>query len=283
MSTDNDSRSGLITKDEVLSLLFELYPWARSFRSAPLWDYAAELFSVPAFRSKSSVRCHAMVLLQAAIERVARARGCSEAEIVRFREEISVYPVMQTGPHLHLLFEPDAFYTHLFSLMGIYAHKRQSYISYACSTVKFVERGRKGPAWLRIEDQSINVFGLTRSKMIPYSILARNSPYRFELLNVDHPERPSETLLQLKAALPKQEFCSAADAIKTANQSLWSKYFSPTVSLLQFDDDDVADLVVDHLVDRDAWLSIYLVGNLAFARSILRTSVTWSIRHGAGG
>lgn len=50
-------------------------------------------------------------------------QGCAEDRIHRIGEEILKAPVMQTGPHLHLLIEPDAYYTHLFSLMGLMAHR----------------------------------------------------------------------------------------------------------------------------------------------------------------
>lgn len=143
-------------------------------------------------------------------------QGCAEDRIHRIGEEILKAPVMQTGPHLHLLIEPDAYYTHLFSLMGLMAHRRTAYISYAVSTVKFVERGRKGPGWLRLEG---NAWTDSQSDD-PLSILARNGLYCFQLKNVDRPEFDGDASSRLRALLPPDEFPSAAKAIRRANAVL---------------------------------------------------------------
>ena len=64
-------------------------------------------------------------------------------------------PVLQTGPHCLLLIEPDAFYTHLFSLLGLQAHVREWYITYHASTVSFSEKAKKGPGWLWLQDEPL--------------------------------------------------------------------------------------------------------------------------------
>ncbi|MBW9064627.1 hypothetical protein JNB71_14990 [Rhizobium herbae] len=259
----------LVSKSEVLALIFQLFPWARQFEHAQLSDYAKSVFAANAEQSECAPRSQAMSLLGSLIGRVAQRRGFSTAQVSRFEREIQASPVLQTGPHLHLLIEPDAFYTHLFSLMGLRSHGRACYISYACSTVKFVERGRKGPAWLQIDGDAVNVFGLSRSKMIPYSILGRNSCYGFQLQNVDRHGPDSEPLSCLREILPAGEFPSAAEAIKAANLSLWKRYFDSRIDFLQLDDGDVADLVRDHLCDGRSWLRNRLIEDQAFAARLL--------------
>ncbi|MBB3918621.1 hypothetical protein GGQ65_005961 [Rhizobium fabae] len=259
----------LVSKSDVLALIFELFPWARQFEKAPLNDYAKAVFSLNSEQSECSERSRAMSLLRSWIGRVAERRGFSAGAALRFQREMAAAPVLQTGPHLHLLLEPDAFYTHLFSLMGLRAHGRTCYISYACSTVKFVERGRKGPAWLQIDGDALNVFGLSRSKMIPYSILGRNSRYSFQLQNVDRPGPDSEATSCLREMLPAGEFQSAADAIKAANLHLWKRYFDSQVDFLQLDDSDVGDLVADHLSNDQSWLRAGLIEDRAFAMRLL--------------
>ncbi|MBY5774854.1 hypothetical protein HFN63_33025 [Rhizobium leguminosarum] len=259
----------LLSKRDVLSLIFELFPWVRQFERAPLNDYAKAVFSVDPQQSECAERNQAMSLLLAWIGRVAQSRGFPAVSISRFQREMEAAPVLQTGPHLHLLIEPDAFYTHLFSLMGLRAHGRTGYISYACSTVKFLERGRKGPAWLQIDGDALNVFGLSRSKMIPYSILGRNSRYRFQLQNVDRAGPDSEATSRLREVLPAGEFQSAAEAIKAANLCLWRRYFDSQMDLLQLDDSDVGNLVTDHLSDKQSWLRAGLVEDRAFAMRLL--------------
>ncbi|SCB61546.1 hypothetical protein GA0061105_11962 [Rhizobium aethiopicum] len=259
----------LVSKEEVLALIFELFPWMRQFGVGSLNDYAKAVFSVESNQSECAARRHAMSLLRSWVGTVAQCRGFSAGAVSRFQREIEAAPVLQSGPHLHLLIEPDAFYTHLFSLMGLRARGRKCYISYACSTVKFVERGRKGPAWLQINGDAVNVFGLSRSKMIPYSILGRNSSYRFHLQNVDRPGPDLEAVSCLRELLPADEFQSAAEAIKAANLCLWKRYFDSQVDFLQLDDSDVADLVADHLSDDRSWLRTSLVEDTAFAMRLL--------------
>jgi len=259
-----------LSKSEVLELICRMFPWIAGFRHRPLGDYASTAFDVEASDNSCEIRQHAKTLLGRCVHNAARRAGFSADTSDRFRHEILEFPVLQTGPHLHLLIEPDAYYTHLFSLMGIRAHRRPAYISYAVSTVKFVERGRKGPGWLRLEDNSFNVFGLTRSRMIPYSVLARNGPYRFKLMNVDRPNAVSDAGSRLMSMLPQGEFSSAATAIKQANIGLWKKFFDARVDFLQLDDDDIADLVVEHLSDNSSWLAREVISDQDFAANLLR-------------
>ncbi len=271
MSEPADEMTQQFNKHAVLELIGTLFPWIAGFRHASLSDYARAAFDIEPHSSRSHIRRHAMSLFQCCVQRAARNAGYGHEKADFIAAEIANAPVMQTGPHLHLLVEPDAYYTHLFSLMGLLAHRRSAYISYAVSTVKFVERGRKGPGWLRVGGESVNVFGLSRSQMIPYSILAQNGPYRFALKNVDRAEADGELVAKLRSILPQEEFSSAALAIKRANASLWQQYFDPDINFLQIDDDDVADLVVAHLRDNSSWLVRNLFGSRGFAQDLLST------------
>jgi hypothetical protein len=259
-----------ISKSDVLELICRMFPWIAGFQHRTLADFAHAAFDVEPSHSRCEIRQHAKTLLGRCVHNAARRAGFSADTSDRFRDEILEFPVLQTGPHLHLLVEPDAYYTHLFSLMGIRAHRRPVYISYAVSTVKFVERGRKGPGWLRLGGDAFNVFGLTRSRMIPYSVLARNGPYRFKLINVDRPNAISDAGSHLMSMLPQGEFSSASAAIKQANIALWKKFFDARVDLLQLDDDDIADLVVEHLSDNSSWLARELISDQEFAANLLR-------------
>jgi hypothetical protein len=259
-----------ISKSDVLELICRMFPWIDGFRHRPLGDYASAAFDVEPSGSSCEIRQHAKTLLGRCVHNAARRAGFSADASDRFRHEILEFPVLQTGPHLHLLVEPDAYYTHLFSLMGIRAHRRPVYISYAVSTVKFVERGRKGPGWLRLEGDAFNVFCLTRSRMIPYSVLARNGPYGFKLTNVDRPNVIGDAGSRLMSMLPHTEFSSAAAAIKQGNIALWRKFFDARVEFLQLDDDDIADLVVEHLSDSSSWLARAVISDQEFAADLLR-------------
>jgi hypothetical protein len=260
----------ILSQSEVLDLIGRMFPWIAGFRDRPLGDYAHAAFGVESTESRSETRQHARKLLGRCVHKAARRAGFTADASDRFRDEILEFPVLQTGPHLHLLIEPDAYYTHLFSLMGVRAHQRPVYISYAVSTVKFVERARKGPGWLKLGGEAFNVFGLSRSQMIPYSVLARNGPYRFKLANVDRPNAVDDAGSRLMSILPQGEFSSAAAAIKQANIALWKKYFDVRVDFLQLDDDDIAGLVIEHLSDNSSWLARALVSDDEFAADLLR-------------
>ncbi|WP_199194906.1 hypothetical protein [Phyllobacterium phragmitis] len=210
-----------------------------------------------------------MSFLRKCVERVALGSGADQQEAQQAADQLAASPIIQSGPHCHLLFEPDAFYTHLFSLLGLGAHRLRWHICYNASTVKFIERSKKGPGWLHLNGEAVNVFGLPRSRMDSYSVCGFNGPYRFMLSGRKSGEPANAAATRLKAILPNTEFSSAANAITAGNQAIWKKAFPPQVRLLQFDDIDVADLVADHLEDTGSWLSTRFIGNGSFAHSIL--------------
>ncbi|WP_292167092.1 hypothetical protein [Mesorhizobium sp.] len=196
--------------------------------------------------------------------------GHRHHELEKLSKQLHSRPVIQTGPHCHLIIEPDAFYTHIFSAIGLRCHKESWYLSYSPSTVKFTESAKKGPGWLRLGDHTLNVFGLSRSKMVPFSVCGRHASQRFALTSSEETTDANQLVEELQTILPHDEFPSAADAIKTANQSLWRRFFaSSNLHLLQIDDLDVGDLVAQHLRDPTSWLSSTLFGAGGFAKSLL--------------
>ncbi|MBX5154006.1 hypothetical protein HJB78_23990 [Rhizobium lentis] len=282
MTGPTDADIPAVSKHDLLELVGTLFPWMADFRQRSLTDYARAVFHAEPPASSCEARRHGMLLLQRCIRRAARNAGFPDHRASYIAAQIANAPVMQAGPHLHLLIEPDAYYTHLFSLMGLNAHRRSAYVSYAVSTVKFVERGRKGPGWLKLDSDAINVFGLSRSQMIPYSVLAQNGPYRFALTNVDRADGDSDLVARLRSELPQGEFSSAALAIKQANASLWERYFDPGIDFLQIDDEDVANLVVDHLQDKSSWLARHLFGKGRFVPCLLSSTKALADSHWQG-
>lgn len=257
------------TTIDVRNTLSHLMPHLDEFWSRPLKDYAWAVYDVEPYQTGCLPRDEAISFLRRCIERVALGSETDEQEARQAADQLAASPVIQSGPHCHLLFEPDAFYTHLFSLLGLGAHSLRWHICYNASTVKFIERPKKGPGWLHLDGEAVNVFGLPRSRMDSYSVCGFNGPYRFMLSGRKSGEPANAAAARLKAILPNTEFSSAANAIKAGNQAIWKKAFPPQIRLLQFDDIDVADLVADHLEDAGSWLSTRFVGNGSFAHSIL--------------
>jgi hypothetical protein len=137
--------------------------------------------------------------------------------------------------------------------------------------VKFIEKSKKGPGWLSLGGEAVNVFGLSRSRMDPYSICGLNGPYRFTLTGQNGGGSANAAAARLKAILPDSDFPSAAEAIRAANQVLWRRSFPSSLRLLQFDDIDVADLVAEHFEAPASWLSSRFAVDGVFAERILRT------------
>jgi len=245
-------------------------PYLDAFWDRPLQDYATFLYDVPGTSARAGNRHDALLRLRRLVDRVAMRSGASAADAVAASAQLAEAPVIQTGPHCHLLAEPDAFYTHLFILLGASAHARGWHICYSASTVKFIARAGKGPGWLRLAGELTNVFGLSRNKMDGDNICGIAGPYRFKMSGRASCEPVNPSAAQLKSLLPTAEFGSAADAIKSGNQVLWQRSFPPSIRLLQFDDADVAELVADHLEGSDSWLSRCFIGNGLFADGILR-------------
>ncbi|WP_153020320.1 hypothetical protein [Paramesorhizobium deserti] len=267
VGADEDRDHHAIT--DLRNTLSYLMPHLDKFWSRPLNDYARAVYDVEHRRTGCPPRDEAISFLLKCVERVALGSGADEQEARQAADQLVASPIIQSGPHCHLLIEPDAFYTHLFSLIGLGAHRLRWHICYNASTVKFIERPKKGPGWLHFEGEAINVFGLTRSRMDSYSICGFNGPYRFMLSGRKNREPANAAAARLKAFLPNTEFSSAANAIKAGNQAIWKKAFPPQVRLLQLDDIDVADLVAEHLEEPGSWLSTRFIGNGLFAHTIL--------------
>jgi hypothetical protein len=260
---------GFCSAGDVRNALSALMPDLSRYWQRPVHAYASVVYDVDPFRSDCLERNEAMNRLSSCIERAALRAGF-EAEGARSAGlQILASPVLQTGPHCLLLIEPDAFCTHLFSLLGLKAHGRKWHISYCVSTTSFMEAGKKGPGWLQLEGETLNVFGLSRRRMDGRSICCVNGPYRFRLTNPKGEAAPNASAARLIADLPSDEFPSAAEAIKVANQVLWRRKFASPANLLQLDDIDIADLVADHLEDPQSWMSTSFIGDGAVAKLIL--------------
>lgn len=259
---------GTDEKQAVLESLAILYPWIRAFYSRPIRDYAIRLFEAPASEALPEIRRHALTKLLGVIRTAGKRNGLSVEAVTRICQELEARRVLQTGPHLLMLLDPEAYYTHIFSLVGLAGHGCSTYLSYAVSTVSLVEKARKGPGWLTVEGNPINVFGLSRSRMIGYSLLTGPGSYQFELTP---PEQgvEGEALALLRKFLPRGQFVRPAHAIKAANLMLWPKLFGNRFAFLQIDDEDIADLVADHLLDEDSWLRTRLLEHPKLALNIL--------------
>ncbi|ESX87099.1 hypothetical protein X755_29375 [Mesorhizobium sp. LNJC405B00] len=238
------------------------------YHSRPIRDYAFRLFTAPASVPMPEIRLRAFTKLLDIIRKAATRNGLSADTALEICRDFQRRRVLQTGPHLFLLLEPEAYYTHIFSLLGLSAHGCSTYVSYAVSTVNLVEKPRKGPGWITVDGKPVNVFGLSRSRMIGYSLLAGPGPYRFELLPRE-PNTGGDALTLLRSLLPKTQFDRPAHAIKAANLILWPRMFGHRFAFLQIDDEDIADLVADHLSDENSWLRMRLLEDPKFASNIL--------------
>ncbi|RAX40276.1 hypothetical protein [Rhizobium tropici] len=264
------SGNAYLTLADMKKTLSHVMPGIDQFWSRELKDYARAVYEVEGHRAGCAIRDAAMSRLQACVERAALRSGADGTQAREAADQLAAAPVIQTGPHCHLLIEPDAFYTHLFSLLGLSAHRLRWHIWYGASTVKFIEKAKKGPGWLTLDNETINVFGLSRSRMDAYSLCGSNGIYRFLLSASERGQGANPSEERLKTILPGEGFASAAEAIKAGNQALWERFFPGQVRLLQLDDIDMADLVADHLEDADSWLSKCTGGDGAWASAILQ-------------
>lgn len=259
----------MTSSSDIRQALNRVVPLVKCHWHRPLRDYSRALYETFE-RANTDVMSDAFERLCKILAVRAAGSGYCESEIHEMIETIRRRPVIQTGPHCYLMIEPDAFFTHLFSVMGLTAHLEKWYISYSVSTVKFIEKANKGPGWLWLDGQHVNVFGRSTSQLQPYSICGHSAAYRFVLKPANsqshHPARD-----RLAAILPEREFDTAAEAIKTANGRLWRSCFGNEISFLQLDDTDISALVVDHLRDPHSWLSRNFIGDRELVSTFLRT------------
>lgn len=266
---DNHEESGKsrVSSGQIRQALTHLFPELGTFWPRPLSDYAHAVYD-RVDRGNCSVRNDAMGRLQTLVSNVALRSGASEDQALDAARQISELPVMQSGPHCFLMVDPEAFYTHLFSALGLSSHRRRWHMYFGCSTVKFIERPGKGPGWFDDGGHLINLFGLSRRRMGSTSLCGHNGPYEFKL-DADIPSAVSPTAQWLKTHLPETVFPTASDAIVAANQTLWKQFFPLSLQLLQFNDTDIGELVADHFEDPDSWLSRRFAGDNLVAEKIL--------------
>lgn len=258
-----------VSAAQVRTTLSTLMPDIARYWQRPLHAFASVVYDVDPFRSDCPERIAAMKRLAACIERAALRAGFGAVEANDASRQILDSPVLQTGPHCLLVIEPDAFYTHLFSLLGLKAQGRKWHIQYAVSTTSYSESGKKGPGWLELQGVAHNLFGLPRRRMDGRSICCPNGPHKFRLTDPSDTMAPKASAARLLRCLPLEEFPSAAEAIKAGNQSLWRAKFGTPVNLLQLDDFDIADLLADHLEDTQSWMSEHFVGDGTTATAVL--------------
>ncbi len=263
-----EERQELILPSDIRTRLNTVVPLVEDYWQRPVGAYSAALHD--GFRTAElDVRQDAFGRLCTFIRKRASQLGHSETETHMLASQLRRRPVLQTGPHCHLIIEPDAFFTHLFTTLGLRAHSECWYINYTASTVKFIEKAKKGPGWLWLDSQNINVFGLSRSKMEPNSVCGSQGRFRF-MLSPTNDQAAHSSVDQLKSILPEDEFRSAAEAIKAANQRLWPYCFGREIKYLQLDDADVALLLLDHLLDPNSWLSRHFFGASSMVGAFLQ-------------
>ncbi|MER8855369.1 hypothetical protein NKH94_27935 [Mesorhizobium australicum] len=185
----------------------------KPYHSRPIRDYAFRLFTAPATDPMPEIRLRVFTKTTRHHQEGSDTKRVIERLRLGNLQEFRRRRVLQTGPHLLLFSEPEAYYTHIFSLLGLPAHGCSTYVSYAVSTVNLVEKPRKGPGWLTIDGKPVNVFGLSRSRMIGCSLLAGPGPYTFQLLPTEA-NNGEDALTLLRSLLPKTQFERPAHAIE---------------------------------------------------------------------
>jgi len=242
-----------------------LYPWLDNYLEEPLDKYAKRLFR-PVLATGSDIREAALEKLLRCLNVSAIKAGHTSRSAAAICDEFETHRVLQTGPHLMLILDPEAYYTHAFSLLGLRENGVATYVSYAVSTVKLEERARKGPGWLTITGRPVSLFGLSRNQMVPHSLLSRFDDLSFPSGLLNKEDRRNSTA---RDVLPRETFELPSQALKAANRALWPKIFGQRFSFLQIDDEDIADLCIEHLRDARSWLSTMLFGDGRLAGALL--------------
>jgi hypothetical protein len=98
------------------------------------------------------------------------------------------------------------------------------------------------------------------------ALLAGPGEHRFNPVPANR--SPSSNAERLRCLLPADVFERPSHAFKAANRLLCPRLFAGRHPMLQLDDEDVADLVADHL-ETEAWLSRRLFGPQNIAGAIL--------------
>ncbi|WP_437333997.1 hypothetical protein [Sorangium sp. So ce394] len=226
---------------------------------APLVDYARHVHR-PARPPRSRLGLEARALFADALRPELRAQLPPE-DVPAALAELERSGVIQTGPHGQLMLDHDAFYTVIFSRIGLLSRGCRHYFWFTCFTNKLEVRPGRGAGWLSVAGTCINVFGLSRRLMTRSSAIAAPGPVRFALEEKGalSPAVAAE-LAHLRDLLGGAAHDSVPEAVDAANRLLWQEWEPEgRARLVVFAEGFCTRLVARHLEVEDG-----LLGRLLF-------------------
>lgn len=168
--------------------------------------------------------------------------GDSETSVAR--AEFRNGPMLRTGSHAELIWDPHIFLDHLAAYIGVAAAGRQTIFRYTCSTITLEAARHSGPGWVPCNGgRKLKLFKIPRRLMSKTSLVACTAD-QFDEAAI----RKLDPCGQLPAA---SDVTRAADWINMANASIMQRLCSTSgpITITQFDDLFTSRLVALHLAD----------------------------------
>lgn len=174
-------------------------------------------------------------------------------------------PVIQTGDHCELLYNPETLLNNFAYQMGMRQVDAQYLLTQQCSTVRMIQ-GRnplRGPAFVELDGGLYRVFDKSKKKLTRSNVATlRNVDFTFKPEDAN----PNAPLPSLLTDLQGMNFHSAADAFLYANKYTWDNiHFNDKKDLILFDESLSSDVLVRLLENPDHPLNTLLFDERALA------------------
>lgn len=209
----------------------------KKFWGTPLTDYLASLIPKrdPHYRQSNEYR----EMVAEAIDHQARIHEYPRRSeiLMQFMEE----PVLQMADHADLLYDGAVFLNNFLHQVAARERNQKFLISQQCSTVRGLMglTDLYGPAYLHVDADVLNVFGLSKKKLKYGSIAGlRDVQFLFTPTGTKVPAYTQIQLPDLLESLRGRSFVKASEAIRWANIQIWDGFrMRAKKPLIQFNED----------------------------------------------
>jgi len=186
-------------------------------------------------------------------------------QVMEIVDQYKKRPIIQTGDHCELLYNPETFLNNFVYQMGMRQVDAQYLLTQQCSTVRMIQ-GRnplRGPAFVELEGGLYRVFDKSKKKLTRSNVATlSNVDFTFKPEGAD----PTASLPSLLTDLQGMSFHSAADAFLYANKYTWERiHFEDKKDLILFDESLSSDVLIHLLENSDHPLNTLLFDERALA------------------
>lgn len=170
-----------------------------------------------------------------------------EEELNSVVSQFSARPVIQTGDHCELIYDPQAFTNNLLYQISMDKASQGYLLTQQCSTPRMIQgRGPiRGPGFIRLESGIYRIFNRSKGNLKDCNVATTGKvTFTFEPEDPDNTAKLPSILIDLKG----ESFGDATSAIIAANRFIWANLDIPNKRpLLLFEESLSSDILAKFL------------------------------------